>query len=283
MLTLAGNNTYSGGSTIQNGTLQLGNTAALGAGPLAVNGGTLDMAGYSVTAPSFSGAAGTITNSASNSLATLSVNQSTNTAFNGTIADGAGQVGLYKSGPGMLTLGNANAYSGGTAIAAGTLQLGNTAALGSGALAANGGMLDMAGYGATVSSFSGASGVVTNSSTGTLATLTVNQAINTTFSGQLNDAAGQVGLYKTGAGTLTLNNVNDYSGPTTVNAGVLYTGKAGALSTSSAVTINNGTLDASGYIQTIGSLMMTSTAAALNLGYGNMLTCSGFAPDNAGA
>jgi autotransporter-associated beta strand protein len=85
---------------------------------------------------------------------------------------------------------------------------------------------------------------------------------------------GQVGLYKTGAGTLTLNHVNAYSGSTTVNAGVLYAGTAGALSTSSAFVINSGTLDASAYAQTIGSLTMTTSNAGLNLAYGNQLTCT---------
>ena len=56
MLTLASANAYSGGTTIANGTLQLGNSAALGTGNLAANGGTLDMDGYSVTVASFSGA-----------------------------------------------------------------------------------------------------------------------------------------------------------------------------------------------------------------------------------
>ena len=43
MLTLGGSNSYNGGTFVQVGTLQLGNSAALGAGGLAANGGTLDL------------------------------------------------------------------------------------------------------------------------------------------------------------------------------------------------------------------------------------------------
>ena len=274
-LIVAGSNNYSGGATVIGGTLKLGNSAALPLnGALAANGGTLDLAGYSVTAPSFSGANGTVTNSGG-ALATLAVNQSINTSFNGTLTDGTGKLALSKSGAGILTLGSASTYSGGTTIAAGVLQVGNAAALGTGNLAVNGGTLDMAGVGATVASLSGASGVVTNNAAGTLATLSVNQSAGTVFNGAINDGAGQAGLYKTGPGTLTLNNTNAYSGPTTVGQGLLYAGVAGALSTSSAFTIDGGTLDASAGSQTIGSLTMNG--GALNLAVGNLLTSMGTA------
>ena len=55
ILTVGGSNSFGGGTTVNNGTLQLGNVAALGTGGLAANGGTLDLAGSSVTVPSFSG------------------------------------------------------------------------------------------------------------------------------------------------------------------------------------------------------------------------------------
>ena len=64
MLTLAAANNYSGETTVAAGVLQLGNTAALGSGGLAVNGGSLDMNDLSVTVPSFSGAGGIVTTSA---------------------------------------------------------------------------------------------------------------------------------------------------------------------------------------------------------------------------
>ena len=121
-LTLRGTSTYSGGTTIADGVLQVGNTAALGTGGLAANGGTLDLAGYSISVPSLSGAAGTLTNSGP-SAATLTVNQSAATMFSGTLTDGAGTFGLTTAGKGILTLTGMNACSGDTRVTGGTLQI----------------------------------------------------------------------------------------------------------------------------------------------------------------
>ena len=81
---LAASNSYSGGTSVENGLLQLGNSAALGAGALAANGGTLDLAGNSVTVPSFSGAAGTVTSSLAG---TVSLTVTSGGTFSGTIED----------------------------------------------------------------------------------------------------------------------------------------------------------------------------------------------------
>jgi autotransporter-associated beta strand protein len=131
-LLLSGSNNYSGETTINNGTLQLGNAAALGAGGLAANGGTLDLAGYSVTVPSFSGAAGVVADSVTGSLAILTVNQSTSTTFAGMIKDGLGQVALDLQGGGTLTLSGTNRYTGGTTVQGGTLILTNNEAIADG-------------------------------------------------------------------------------------------------------------------------------------------------------
>ncbi len=54
-------------------------------------------------------------------------------------------------------------------------------------------------------------------------------------------------LTKTGSGTVTLAGANTYSGPTTINAGALSCRRGRCVSANSAITINNGTLDASSY------------------------------------
>ena len=129
-LLLTGNNTYTGGTTIQNGVLQLGSATAIGAGALAVNGGSLDLAGYSVTVPSFSGAAGTVTSSSAAAM-TLIVSQSNQpiaTAFGGTISNGAGTLALDLTG-GTLTLSGTDSYSGGTTVSGGELILAGNEAL----------------------------------------------------------------------------------------------------------------------------------------------------------
>ena len=61
LLILATSNGYSGGTIVSSGSLQIGDPAALGSGVLAVNGGTADLSGFSVTVAGLRGAAGTIT------------------------------------------------------------------------------------------------------------------------------------------------------------------------------------------------------------------------------
>jgi autotransporter-associated beta strand protein len=99
---------------------------------------------------SLSGFGGTITDmNAAAGTSSLTVNQSTTTSFSGALADGpTRQLALIATGSGMLTLNSANAYSGGTTIDAGTLQLGNANALGStvaGTVVAPGAVLDLNG------------------------------------------------------------------------------------------------------------------------------------------
>jgi autotransporter-associated beta strand protein len=91
---LAGANTYSGGTTINEGVLYVG------------NGGTSG----SIT--------GAITNNAS-----LVFNRSDSSSYSGAIS-GSGTV--TKSGAGSLTLSGASTYSGATTVSAGTLELNNT-------------------------------------------------------------------------------------------------------------------------------------------------------------
>ena len=90
-LSFSGSNiTYSGGTTIDAGTLQAESSSAFGAstGSLTMGGGQLDLDGNSVTVGTLSGTGGTITNSAASGTSTLTVNQSGNSSYGGVIADG---------------------------------------------------------------------------------------------------------------------------------------------------------------------------------------------------
>ena len=71
-LSLAGSNSYSGGTTVSAGTLQLGNAAARSASsaPLTLASGRLDLAGYSPAVGVLSGSGGTITSPAAAVLTT---------------------------------------------------------------------------------------------------------------------------------------------------------------------------------------------------------------------
>ena len=115
-LVLAGDNTYSGGTTVSGGILQLGNSAALGTGGLTANRGTVNLAGFSPSVASLSGGSGTITNNGGGG-AQLTVTQNGTTTFSGTLRDGAGKTSLFLTGTGTLVLNNANTFSGTVAVA----------------------------------------------------------------------------------------------------------------------------------------------------------------------
>ncbi len=87
-------------------------------------------------------------------------------------------------------------------------------------------------------------------------------------------ATADGGLLKTGSGSLTLGGANTYTGGTTITAGTLKAGAANTLSPNSAVTISGGTLDVTGFAQTVNSLTVGSLGS-LNLTIGNLLTSSG--------
>ena len=201
VVTLTAANTYSAGTTIGGGTLQLG--AGGSTGSIASTSALLDNG-------------------------TLAFNLSGNVTQSGVVGGNAitGTGGLLQMGPGTLTLNAGNAYTGGTAISGGTLRLGNAAALGTGGLTVNGGRLDLAGFSLTLASLSGSAGAIANSATGTLATMTVRQATETTFGGAIDDGAGRVALVLAGPGTLILGGTDAYSGGTYVDEGTLAASSA---------------------------------------------------------
>ncbi len=259
-LALDGADSYSGGTTINAGTVQLGNAAALGSGGLTMSGGELDLNGNSIAVAALSGTTGTITdNNATPGTSTLTVNQSTTTSFSGTLADGPTRfLALVMSGNGTLALDGADSYSGGTTINAGTVQLGNAAALGSGGLTMSGGELDLNGNSIAVAALSGTGGTITdNNATPGTSTLTVNQSTTTSFSGTLADGPTRfLALVMSGNGTLALDSADSYSGGTTINAGTVQLGNAAALG-SGELTLSGGELDLNGNSIAVAALSST--------------------------
>jgi autotransporter-associated beta strand protein len=146
--TLNAANTYSGGTTISAGQINLGIANALGTGGLTINSGTLDLRGFSIALANLSGA-GTITNANINTVTTLTVgSDNTSTTFSGTLVDGSGNrlIKLTKTGTGVLTLSGANSNNnanGGTTINGGVLRLNNASALSTSQLTINGGVLEL--------------------------------------------------------------------------------------------------------------------------------------------
>ncbi len=226
----------SGSLTVNGGLLVLGGINTYAA-VTAINGGTLQLGDGQGNDGSINSTSGVTNNGAL--FYNILGSQSPTYAISG-----SGSVAMI--GGGQVTLSASNSYSGGTTVAAGILQLGNSAALGSGALAANSGMLDLAGFSVTVSSFSGAAGIVTNSVSG-LSTLTVTQSGTTAFAGAIVDGNGRLALYLQGSGKLTLLGTNSYTGGTTINSGTLALGATGTLGNGNVTIKNGGVLDVSAY------------------------------------
>src|SRR5262249_37213329 len=121
-LTIAGNATYTGGTTIFGGALQLGNGGA--------SGSILGDVAFC------SDATNALCDPSTNKL--LAFNRSDVYAFAGTIS-GPGQVQQIGAGTTILTANNS--YTGGTIISAGTLQVTNNNSVGAGAVTLDGGIL----------------------------------------------------------------------------------------------------------------------------------------------
>ena len=109
-LTINNANSYYDGTTVNAGTLVLGNAAALGTGAVALNGGTLDLGGQTITNPVTAGG-GTLGGSGT---------------VSGLVSGGA----LVVDATGTVTLTANNAYTGGTTIIGGTLAIGHPQATG---------------------------------------------------------------------------------------------------------------------------------------------------------
>ena len=112
---------YSGGTTILSGTLAQGAANALGTGPLAVNGGSLDLGGFGLTVGTLSGSAGGVIRSGTVGAVTFTAGSASNSSFAGLIENGNGTVAFTKAGSGALTLTAANTYTGLTTVSNGSL------------------------------------------------------------------------------------------------------------------------------------------------------------------
>jgi len=123
------NNTYSGGTTISSGIVQLGVNNAIPAPATAgdvTDNSIFDLNGHTATINGLNGA-GTVDTTASSGTAALTVGANgDNGTFSGTIQNSSGTLSLIKIGAGTETLSAGFAHSGTTLVAGGTLAL-NTA------------------------------------------------------------------------------------------------------------------------------------------------------------
>ncbi|MEW6257473.1 MAG: autotransporter-associated beta strand repeat-containing protein [Pseudomonadota bacterium] len=240
--TLSGGSSYSGGTDLSGGRLVVQHSGALGTGAVTFStGATLALSGGLAL---------------SNALLFSPGMTGTVEAGSGGAALSGGLSGtgtLAKSGTGTLTLSGANAAFEGTVSATqGTLALAGTAPLGpeSRVSLAAGTTLDMTAVtgaaGLSLGALSGAGTVQTGTRQLTLA--------GGSFAGAI---AGQGGLTKTGAATLTLSGANSYDGATRIAGGALVAGANGVLSAGSATSVETGAiLDLGGFTQTVSALTL---------------------------
>jgi fibronectin-binding autotransporter adhesin len=170
--TLSGLNTYTGLTTVSQGTLAYGVTNALSSGAVTVNGGTLDIKTYTDTVGVVTLTSGSITGTGTGALT------GTSFVFNGTgsvTAILAGTGAVSKTGAGTTTtLSGTNTYTGATQVDAGTLIVNGSLAAGSAVTVGSSGTLKGSGIihgGLTVSgtlSPGNSPGVLTTEGTTTL-------------------------------------------------------------------------------------------------------------------
>jgi fibronectin-binding autotransporter adhesin len=256
--TFSGANNYGGTTTIGGGTLTLGASNALpNGGTVALTGGTLSLAGNSQTVGGISG-----TSNINLGGGAITINFSTG-VYSGVISGTGGSV--TKVSTGQLTLSGASTYTGGTNINDGTVQISGSADRlpTTGAVAMNGGTLDLNNLNQTVGGVSGSSSILLGSGV-----LTISPASgSSTYTGVI---AGSGSVNKLGFGSQTFSGANSYTGTTTINGGSLLLGATNALPTAGTLAMTGGTLVLNGNNQTVGTLTGTSS---INLG-ANTLTFS---------
>ena len=252
MLSLSGANTFTGGVTLNSGTLTVNNASALGTGTVTINGGVVqNIASWSTNNPqSWSGdfsvgstgntnlGAGAVTmigNRVITALFSPGSSMSGVTNLSGVIS---GTGSLTKSGSGAVQINANNTFSGGFTLNSGTVSIGGvTAPFGTGRLTINGGAIDnqnnlLGGWSTIPQTWNGDWIYVSVNSlnTGTAA-ITLGGSRNVTavapgnnilaFNGPIGDGGNGFGFTKSGTGQIDLGAANTYTGATTVNAGTL--------------------------------------------------------------
>lgn len=206
---------HTAGYTVFTGTLEPGSTT--------INGGTLQIGNGGTT--------GSITGDTTDN-GTLAFSRSNAMTYSGTIS---GTGGVTKSGTGMLTLSGSNTYTGTTTLSAGTLSLGSADAIGpSGTILFSGGTLQFSA--ANTTDYSARFSTAPNQQY-----RFDPNGKSVTVGSDLTSSGGS--LFKTGTGTLILSGANTYSGATTVTgSGILRaSGNAQALGAGTLV-LNNSSL-----------------------------------------
>ena len=277
--TLTGINTYTGTTTINDGS-ELRLTGGGSIAPSAVSFNALNASlnisgstsGASVARLSSTGAGfGTVFLGTK----TLTVT-GTGGSFSGVIQDGGGSGSLIigdNTHTAAQTLSGTNTYTGATAINANsTLFLSGTGTIASSSgvnLSASGATLDISGTtsGATVQDLNGVAGTTINLGGQALTA----GSSSTGFAGTIQGSGGS--LIKVGSGTLTLSGNNSYSGGTALRRGTLAVGSDTALGTGTLTMSGGATLQAAASVS-LANAITTNATASIDTG-SNTMTLSG--------
>lgn len=273
--TFTQNNTYSGTTTVSEGTLTITNSGALGDtsnGTTVSSGGTLELSGgltlaggetFTVSGDGVAGKASIWSASGTNEIdGTVSVGTSgasfgadsgTTLALDGAIS-GSGSVTMTGGGTVQIASG-ANTFTGDLIIESGTTEYrGNGDRLvDSVAISVNSGAtFDLSNFTETAGSLAGGGNVVVGSGA-----LTVGGNNNsTTFSGVL---SGTGDFTKQGTGSMTFSGTNTLTGEFTIQNGEVVLGTNNTFADSMGITLQNGgTLTTDGFSDTLGQLTINT-------------------------
>jgi autotransporter-associated beta strand protein len=228
----AANPGLTGNCTIANGTMTVADNNGMTSAGLVMTGGTARFTSASPLVPTLSGTAGSIVlgNPTGPVNSSLSVGNSSTVAasFAGSISPAAGATAsLTKVNASSLTLAGDNTYTGPTTVTAGYLEFAKRLSLYHGTPASwTAGNL-VAGAGATLAFRVGGSGEFTEAEVATLplggfssgSIFGINASADLTFSRSL---MPNIGLLKSGAGTLNLTGINPSTGITKIVGGPVY-------------------------------------------------------------
>ena len=240
--TFSGNNDYSGGTTINAGTLRFVNDTSLGTGAITVAGDST--LGAAVAGRTLANAIVLNADLTVDGAATLA----------GVISGGPGNR-LIKDTTGSLSLTGVNTFSGGVLQTRGALYIGNDSALGTGT------------FTTTANTVFGTTGELTLTIAndmqlgGTLNVQRPSGAQTLTFNGTISDAPGLQGslLLLTGEAPLIVNGANSYSGLTRIATGVFGFGNELAAGTSRITASGTGGLAAYADNMNIANRIFTGT------------------------
>ncbi len=259
-LVLSNTNTYSGGTTINGGTIEILKSGSLGSGTLTATN--------TVGTPTLALGDGLNVSNAITLQTALTINSAAGTSnkLSGVISGAAAADSLTTLGNGTLILSGANTFIGGVNVTNdSTLKLLSSTALGTGTLT-NAGVLtlDLASGLSVANKITLGNNIVTNVTSGTA---TLSGAIGQTVASQLT---------KTGAGTLILTGANTYTGGTVVSEGTLQGNSSsltGTITDNASLIFNQaGTGTFAGTINGTGDLTKNGNGTLIFSGTSNLAT-----------